>query len=94
MMLTLNPAELADLTNQIVAAVRHQLTAEAKQAAAVPAKNRLLKVAEAAERLQLAEKTVTKYLKDGTLRGRNLGTLEKPVWRVQELSVDEFIAGR
>lgn len=52
----------------------------------------VLTVKDVAEQLQFSEKTIHKYIGVGRLRASNLGTPEKPVWRMSQQAVQEFFA--
>lgn len=52
---------------------------------------KLLTVQDVAERLQVAERTVREWLRDGRIRGRNLGG--RAGWRVHPADLDAFIQG-
>jgi excisionase family DNA binding protein len=59
----------------------------------MPDTDRLLTVAEAAERLRLNPETIRRWLRDGRLTGVHLGS-DKAGWRVSERELDAFIRDR
>jgi excisionase family DNA binding protein len=55
--------------------------------------DRLLTVAEAAERLRLNPETIRRWLRDGRLSGVWLGS-DKAGWRISQADLDAFIVAR
>jgi excisionase family DNA binding protein len=55
-------------------------------------RERWLTVAEIAERLQVAEVTVRRWLREGALHGRQLGG--RAGWRVSEAELERFMRAR
>lgn len=55
-------------------------------------RERWLTVAEIAERLQVSEVTVRRWLREGTLHGRQLGG--RAGWRVAEAELERFMQAR
>ena len=51
--------------------------------------NRILTVPQAAEQLQVSERTVYEWLRDGKLPGRKIGK----VWRLSAEAINEFVRG-
>ena len=50
----------------------------------------MLTVKGVAEQLNFSEKTIQKYIANGRLRASNLGTCEKPVWRISQQAVEDL----
>jgi excisionase family DNA binding protein len=53
----------------------------------------LLKVAQAADKLQVDPETVRRWLRDGRIRGINLGT-GKGGWRIRSNELERFLKER
>lgn len=51
--------------------------------------NRILTVSQAAEHLQVSERTVYEWLRDGKLPGRKIGK----VWRMSADAINDFLRG-
>ena len=51
--------------------------------------NRILTVPQAAEQLQVSERTVYEWLRDGKLPGRKIGK----VWRLSAEAINDFLRG-
>lgn len=51
--------------------------------------NKILTVPQAAEQLQVSERTVYEWLRDGKLPGRKIGK----VWRLSADAIDDFLRG-
>ncbi len=51
--------------------------------------NKILTVSQAAEQLQVSERTVYEWLRDGKLPGRKIGK----VWRLSADALDDFLRG-
>ncbi|KAA9338431.1 helix-turn-helix domain-containing protein [Hymenobacter busanensis] len=86
------PNEINALAEQLCPAILHRLDAAVKQhlKSSTPSLVRLT-VKEVADQLKLSEKTILKYLAEGRLSGNNLGTITKPVWRISQKAVDDFL---
>jgi excisionase family DNA binding protein len=56
------------------------------------AEDRLLTVAEVAERLRLKPETVRRWLRSGRLRGISLGS-DHAGWRVRESEIERLLSG-
>ena len=91
MSITLNPCDLQAIIDQIVAALaptfqkRVEATAKASGEALY-----CLTVEGVAKRLERDVKTVLKYIREGKMRAANIGTREKPQYRVSEADFAEF----
>lgn len=91
MSINLSPTELQALIDQIIAAlaptfekrveVQRKATTEAIQC---------LTVEEVAKRFKVVPKTVCKWITDSKLRATNLGTFDRPVWRVSDTDLADF----
>jgi excisionase family DNA binding protein len=55
--------------------------------------DRLLTVSQVAERLQLNQETIRRWLRDGRLTGIDLGS-DSGGWRIDPADLDAFIADR
>ena len=92
MNITLTPAEVTTIADQISTCVLTRINAALQQASKTQRPSLIqLTVKEVAEQLKFSEKTIHKYLSTGRLRGCNLGTLDKPIWRVSQQNVDDFL---
>lgn len=94
MNITLTPSEVNTIAEQISASVLARVNAVLQQElkSTRPSLVRLT-VKEVAEQLKLSEKTIHKYLSAGRLRGSNLGTFDKPIWRISQQDVENFLNG-
>ncbi|MFC6222701.1 helix-turn-helix domain-containing protein [Hymenobacter artigasi] len=91
MNINLSPAEVNAIADQISASVLARVTAAMQQAAKTSPALGQLTVKEVADQLQVSEKTIHKYLNEGKLRGSNLGTCERPTWRISQLAIQNFL---
>lgn len=88
----LSPNELTILADQLVAQILPRVNAAIQQASKGSQHSLTqLTVEDVAAQLKLSEKTIHKYLKERRLGGSNLGTFEKPVWRISQQAVQEFL---
>lgn len=95
MEMTLSPKELGVLAEQMIAVFVPRFDEALKRTLNTHnAPSTQLTVKEVAEQLKLSTKTVLTYLDCGKLMGANLSTMSKPVWRISQQAVDNFIANR
>lgn len=91
MTITLAPAELQTLTEQLLTALLPAFQKQAQAASKASAEAlHCLTVAEVAKRLKCVEKTVLKYIAEGTLRAAKVGTWERPQYKVSEADLTAF----
>lgn len=55
--------------------------------------NGLLTPNEVKEKLNVCYKTVIKYIRTGKLNASNIGTLERPRYRIKQEDLDDFLKG-
>ena len=93
MNISLSPNEINTIAEQIIARILPQVDA-AMQRASKSSRPSLvqLTIEDVAGQLQLSTKTIQKYIKENRLRASNLGTHEKPVWRMSQEEVVRFLA--
>lgn len=91
MTLNLNPQELQTLLQPLIDALLPAMEKRAQeQAKAVRRELHCLTVADAAKRLKWSEKTVLNRIESGALRVANLGSLDKPHYRISETDLADF----
>ncbi|TDN40243.1 helix-turn-helix domain-containing protein [Hymenobacter sp. UV11] len=94
MSITLTPTELTSLAQQIqdvlLPALKIALSTASKASADA---TQCLTVAEVAKRLKCHSKTVCKYIEEGKLAAANIGTWERPQYRVSEKDFTTFYKG-
>lgn len=91
MNVALTQNEINAIAEQIATSVLARLDAAARQASKTTSPTGLLTVKDVADQLQLSEKTIHKYLADARLRGSNIGTSEKPLWRITQQAIQVFL---
>lgn len=91
MTINLNPSELQLLIEQITAALLPTFEKRVSTASKATAEAlQCLTVEDVAKRLKCDKKTVCKYINEGKLRAANLGTCERPTWKVSEADLLSF----
>lgn len=53
--------------------------------------NTVLTVEQVAKELQVSERTVYQYIKDGRLKATNIGTAKRGTWRINREDLDKFL---
>lgn len=86
----LPPEFIHQFATAVLAGIRNEIKAAAE--AATPAKEAeyLLSVKEAAKRLKLCEKTVLARIETGKLNAANVGTWERPQYRISKADLSAF----
>lgn len=88
---SLSPNEINTIAAEIFNSLLPRLNAMVQQASKVAHVSLVqLTVKDVAKQLQLSEKTIQKYIGEGRLRASNLGTHEKPMWRISQQAVQDL----
>lgn len=89
--LTVPPDVLNQLAAQIVESIRREFDALAKISANQPADSTaLLTVQMVSKRLNLHQKTITRFIRTGKLNASNHGTIKSPKYRMSEADYRAF----
>jgi hypothetical protein len=85
--LTLPPEILRQLANELAVAMRHN---QAQMVRPFEPLSDLLTTQMVAKRLRRCEKTVNQYIRSGKLHAANIGTTDRPNYRVSEKDCQDF----